>query len=174
MRAFVAVPAPPELCDRLLEPASPSPGVRWLPPENLHLTALFLGEVAEQAVPALIQELETACLSHRRFELRLERIGPAPPRRPRMIWGWFGADARLSALAESLAGAAAGHAPAAGPPRTDHPHVTLARLGRGKPPADLPEGPASGELPVHACTLMRSTLSPSGAAYTELARLPLA
>jgi 2'-5' RNA ligase len=173
MRAFVAVPAPPELCRQLLAGASPTAGVRWLPPENLHLTVVFLGDVAEDAVPALTQGIAAACREHQPFELRLERVGPAPPRRPRMIWGWFAAEPRLTALAEAVAQACSEGAPHARPPRTGHPHVTVARLGRGHRPSALGDAPAQGELPVCDCRLMSSALSPKGATYAELARLPL-
>jgi 2'-5' RNA ligase len=173
MRAFVAVPAPSALCEQLLAVAAPAPGVRWLPAQNLHLTVIFLGDVAETAVPGLTQGIAAACRGHEPFELRLERIGPAPPRRPRMIWGWFAAEPRLSALADAVSEACAEGARGARHPRTDHPHVTVARLGRGHRPSALPDAPAQGALPVHDCRLMSSELSPKGAAYTELARLPL-
>jgi 2'-5' RNA ligase len=161
------------LCAQLLRDASPAPGVRWLPPENLHLTVVFLGEVGEEAMPGLTQGIAAACRGHGAFALRLERIGPAPPRRPRMIWGWFAAEQRLTELAEAVAEACADVAPNARGPRTTHPHVTVARLGRGHRPGALPDAPARGELPVRECRLMSSALSPKGAAYTELARFPL-
>jgi 2'-5' RNA ligase len=90
-----------------------------------------------------------------------------------MIWGWFAAEPRLSALAEAVSEACAEGAPEARRPRTDHPHVTVARIGRGHRPSALPDAPAQGELPVLDCCLMSSALSPKGATYTELARLPL-
>ena len=173
MRAFVAVPAPPALSAQLVAGVSPAPGVRRLPAENLHLTVVFLGEVAEEAVPGLTQGVAAACRGHEPFELRLERIGPAPPRRPRMIWGWFEAEPHLTALADAVAQACAEGAPHARPPRTEHPHITVARLGRGHRPSTLADTPASGALPVRDCLLMSSALSPKGATYTELARMPL-
>jgi 2'-5' RNA ligase len=173
MRAFVAVPAPPALSAQLLAGVSPAPGVRRLPAENLHLTVVFLGEVAEAAVPRLTQGIDAACRGHEPFDMRLERIGPAPPRRPRMVWGWFATEPRLAALAEAIAGACTEGAPDARRPRTDHPHITVARLGRGHDPSALPDTLATGALPVHECLLMSSALSPKGATYTEIARLPL-
>jgi RNA 2',3'-cyclic 3'-phosphodiesterase len=174
VRLFVAVPAEAPLRSLLERSARPAPGVRWLPADGLHLTVHFLGDVDDASLPELTAALTGSCAEHPAFTLRLERIGPAPPRRPRMVWAWLTPDERLSRLAAAVAGAAAPYAPRARPPRTDHPHLTLARLRPGRPPAGLPDHPLGGQLPVEACRLVSSRLSPSGAVYTERAALPLA
>jgi RNA 2',3'-cyclic 3'-phosphodiesterase len=173
VRLFVALPLPQPLRARLAGYARPLPGVRWLPADNLHLTVHFLGDVDEGALPPLAEALAGACRAQPAFELAFERIGPAPRRRPRMVWAWAGAEPRLAALAEAVAAAAAPCAPAARPPRTEHPHVTLARL-RGGAPAGLPDEPTEERVRVTACELVQSRLGPGGAAYTALVVLPLA
>jgi 2'-5' RNA ligase len=173
VRLFVALPLPPPVRARLAAYATPLPGVRWLPADNLHLTVHFLGEVDGDALPPLAEALAGACRARPAFELALERVGPAPRRRPRMVWAWAGGEPRLAALAEAVAAAAAPFAPAARPPRTEHPHVTLARL-RGRPPAGLPDAPVDERVRATACELVQSRLGPGGAAYTTLVVLPLA
>jgi RNA 2',3'-cyclic 3'-phosphodiesterase len=173
VRLFVAVPLPAPLRERLAAQGRPLPGVRWVPDANLHLTVHFLSEVDEGDVPGLTRALADACRAQPAFELALQRMGPAPARRPRMVWAWIAPDPRLGALAEAVAAAAAPFAPAARPPRTQNPHVTLARL-HGRAPHGLPDGPLDGRIRVGACELVQSRLGPGGAAYTTLVVLPLA
>jgi 2'-5' RNA ligase len=173
VRLFVAVPLPPPLRDRLAAHARPLPGVRWLPAGNLHLTVQFLGDVEEDMLPELTRALAQTCRAQPGFELGLQRLGPAPARSPRMVWAWLEPDQRLVQLTEAVAAAAAPFAPAARPPRAEHPHVTLARL-HGRPPPGIPDGPLDGRVRVAACELVQSRLEPGGAAYTALVALPLA
>jgi 2'-5' RNA ligase len=44
-RLFVAIWPPEELLERLADLERPKdPGVKWVPPENLHITLRFLGD----------------------------------------------------------------------------------------------------------------------------------
>jgi RNA 2',3'-cyclic 3'-phosphodiesterase len=173
VRLFVAVPLPASLRERLAAHGRPLPGVRWVPAGNLHLTVHFLDEVDEGDVPELTRALADACRAQPAFELALQRIGPAPARRPRMVWAWIAPEPRLAALAEAVAPAAAPFAPGARPPRSERPHVTLARL-HGRSLQGIPDGPLDGRIRVGACELVQSRLGPGGAAYTTLVVLPLA
>ena len=175
MRLFVAVPLPDPLAALLgaAAAAAAPDGVRATRRESLHVTVHFLDEVDPAAVQALERSLASACAGRDPFVLRFETIAPAPPHRPRMLWGCAAPSADYAALALAVRGAAAASAPRAGPVRTSHPHVTLARArgGRVRWPDPIPVGGA--ELPVAACALMRSELGPGGSRYTALATLPL-
>src|SRR5215472_7291245 len=49
-----------------LEPVrAATPQARWLPPESLHLTLLFLGSVGEETVPPLREAFGGVCGRHR-------------------------------------------------------------------------------------------------------------
>ena len=45
MRLFVALDLPEDLRDRLTHLQQGVPAARWVPPENMHLTLRFIGEV---------------------------------------------------------------------------------------------------------------------------------
>ena len=176
MRLFVAVPLPDPLAALLgAAAAAIAPdGVRPVRRESLHVTVHFLDEVDAGAVPALAGALTTACAGRAPFALRFEAIAPAPPRRPRMLWACAAPSADYAALALAVCGAAAPAAPRARPVRPSNPHVTLARArGGGRVRWPEPVRLDGGELPVEACTLMRSELGPGGSRYTPVAALPL-
>ena len=61
MRLFLAIELEPELADALsalqrrLQERAPDAKVRWVEPENFHLTVQFLGEIAESSLPGVIE-----------------------------------------------------------------------------------------------------------------------
>src|SRR5580765_3033768 len=67
LRAFVAVPVPDELLapvqrvQQRLQSGLPKGAVRWIPPEQVHLTLMFLGNVARAHLAELKAALETVC-----------------------------------------------------------------------------------------------------------------
>ena len=61
------------------------PGVRWVPPEQIHLTLRFIGEVDGSIFRQIIDEL--AEIKTEPLTLKIKGIGHFPPRRsPRVIW----------------------------------------------------------------------------------------
>jgi 2'-5' RNA ligase len=64
MRLFLGLPIPPELAQALtrLTRAIELPQGHWTAPENLHLTLVFLAEVAAPTLPLIKRELsELTC-----------------------------------------------------------------------------------------------------------------
>ena len=60
--------------------------ITWVPPERLHLTIVFLGEVGDEVAAAAAARLE-APLPVAPFTLRLGRLGMFPASgRPRVAW----------------------------------------------------------------------------------------
>lgn len=63
--------------------------------------------------------------------------------------------------------------------RPFHPHLTLARLGEGPPPAGLAPaleragGAVKGELAVNSVCVFQSLLRPDGARYLKLEEITL-
>jgi len=153
-------------------------GVRWVPPENAHLTLKFLGEVADALLDDIKGALKAAAAPAKPFELSLAGGGCFPNERaPRVIWLGVG-DGR-----EEAAAAAAAVERALAPfgfdrdKRRFHPHVTIgrvkdARRGAATAAAKLEEladftTPAA---PVTALSLIESTLAPAGSVYKTVAR----
>lgn len=61
--------------------------VKWVEPENLHVTLLFLGEVQERELAALCRAVSAAVASAAPFPLRVGGVGAFPnARRPKTVW----------------------------------------------------------------------------------------
>ncbi len=155
--------------------------LRWVPPENLHLTLCFLGDVESARIEELAEKVRQRVASLAPFTCELEDLMLFPsPRRPRVIAVGLGAEHELAQLADAVAQGVRDTGFAT-EERSFRPHITLARLARpaqrrGALPADALQGI---ELPhieqwVRAVELFRSRLLPTGAVYSSLSRCPLA
>jgi len=152
--------------------------VRWVAPQNLHLTLRFLGQVTEPMVAAIQDGLEPAAKNLAPFEVTAAGIGVFPDaQHPKVVWVGLrddGAFVRLhAAVSEVLA--RMGFAPDDKPFRS---HVTIGRVKGGDAEAlaaclaEFPER-AYGAFTVREIVCYRSDLHPSGADYHMLWRLPL-
>ena len=166
--------------ERRLLSVAPDFKARWVPPDNLHITVWFFGEVADAPARRLVEYLN-APLGVPAFALDVRGCGAFPRSgAPRVLWigiveGTTGMIDAHAALAERLA--ALGYTPEA---RAYSPHLTLARVkdpGRSARTVRetlTGEAAACGRMVVTALTLFRSRLSPRGASYEPLLRVPLA
>jgi RNA 2',3'-cyclic 3'-phosphodiesterase len=191
VRLFVAVDPSPEVkaaaasiaavARAALDRRSGGHKIRWVTPENLHLTIWFLGEVSDQRAPLILESL-SAHVAEPPFVLRLAGLGMFPPSgSPRVIW--MGVAAGLEALARLHEAVGERLVPWGFKPegRPYSAHLTLARIKEPVPPgvrAQLREWihqvPAeAGSCSVHSLTVYRSRTSPSGASYEPLLRVPL-
>ncbi|WP_027285175.1 RNA 2',3'-cyclic phosphodiesterase [Rubritepida flocculans] len=73
MRLFVALTLPEAVRDRLASLTLRIPGLRWVPPENYHLTLRFIGEVP--AFQCEEVDLALAAIRARPFDLALAGLG---------------------------------------------------------------------------------------------------
>jgi 2'-5' RNA ligase len=155
--------------------------VRWIAPENLHITLWFLGEVADNRFPALSAALDRP-FALPSFNLRFGGPGAFPPSGvPRVLW--LGIEDGAESLANIHTELAARLQPLGFLPerRPFSAHLTIGRVKSTSPgvrPRDIrrqwTELPAeAGECLIQAVTLFRSRLSPRGAAYEPLVRVPL-
>lgn len=164
----------------------------WVPPESMHVTLKFLGDVAEGALGDMVDRVTRGLAGLPPLLLSIGGLGVFPaPRRPQVLFaGAFedapGQAAQLGALQARLEDLLAelGH------PREErafHPHLTLGRVRRAAPDAgreaavsalldahrDLRCGPPSR---IAELILYESSFSGGGSGgpvYTPLARLPL-
>jgi 2'-5' RNA ligase len=166
---------------RRLTRAVPALQARWVPPENLHITLWFIGEVADPQVEELTGALQRAPFDVRPFQLTAEGWGAFPPSgAPRVLWigvteGAWQMTAIYSELTARLA--PLGYEPEK---RRYSAHLTMARVkepGRGTTAAVrkiLSEAAAGcGTCRIAAVTLFQSHLSPKGATYEPRLRVPL-
>ena len=126
IRLFTAVPVPFDIAEALARRQRGLPGARWRPPEALHITLAFYGEVPEPQADDLAAELVRARVDP--FELKLSGVGACGDgHRSRARWAGVAPCEALSILAGRCraAGLRAGIAMEA---RDYRPHVTLAYL----------------------------------------------
>ena len=177
MRLFVALELPAETRMRLTRLAASMPGVRWLPPENLHLTLRFLGEMP----PHRAEELDgaLAALRGRRFTLQLAGVGVfEKAARPQALWAGVERCKPLEHL-QAKVETAVQRVKFEPERRRFTPHVSLARLDNA-PPGKLAEWVQAHNLlradPVEVAhfTLFSSQLGRDGAVYTPEVEYPLA
>ncbi len=154
--------------------------VKWVAPENVHLTLQFLGGVPEERVAEVERAVTGAALASRPLALELRGAGGFPSaRRPRVLW--LGLLGDLEALAVLVRDLGAGLAPLGFPPeeRGFSAHLTIgrARDRAGAPglAGALAEAAASecGSWKASEAVLFRSHLSPGGPHYDAIARAPL-
>jgi RNA 2',3'-cyclic 3'-phosphodiesterase len=202
MRLFWAFELPPPVHEDALRlqsalRAKAAPGsVRWVTPQQLHVTVKFLGEV--DAAEAAIAAAGARTPGVAPFTLRLGAAGTFGGRRPRVVWlGLEGEVQAAAALAQALDECLEplGFRPEQ---RAFVPHLTLGRVKdtrrRGRSAAPAPGGAARGPDPVLALAeALRACPAPRGqsfrvsevvlfqselrsrqpARYTALCRLPL-
>lgn len=154
--------------------------IRWVPPENVHLTLQFLGAVPEERVAAVEAALRAAAAASRPLSLEVRGAGGFPnARRPRVVWAGVAGD--VAPLAALAAGLGRRLAPLGFPPE-DRPfsaHLTLgrAREGRGAPglAGALAGFAEDAGTPWRATdvVLFESHLSPKGPRYEPLVHTPL-
>lgn len=178
-RLFIALTLPPPVRDALAGLATPLEGVTWTPPEQLHITMRFLGDVPEAEIEPLCELLRTVRVEP--FILPVEGLGTFPNGRPpRVLWAGVGhGHPRLFQLRQRIDDTLI----AAGLQldlRTFHAHATLARCQETvtatfnfarwlKAHADFVAPP----FRVESFDLYASELRPDGAVYTLRERFPL-
>lgn len=152
-----------------------APDVKWVSPENLHVTLKFLGGVSVDRIEQVCSTVEEAAGSVQPFELSLSRLGAFPsPRNARVVWvGIEDGRDELISLARRLDDGLARQ----GFERESRPfaaHVTVGRTRQGPRPVGLAEGlqeaPSEdlGRQTVDSVVVMRSDLMPEGPVYTPL------
>jgi RNA 2',3'-cyclic 3'-phosphodiesterase len=167
------------LRQRLLR-AAPDLVARWVATDNLHITIWFIGEVPDDRGAAVGDALQSPFTTPA-FELVLGGCGAFPPSGPPRVF-WVGVregQASMSSLYREVGERLVplGFVPER---RAYAAHLTIARVkdaGRGtsrpvrETVAALPA--ECGACAVRAVTLFRSRLSPRGAVYEPLLRVPL-
>jgi 2'-5' RNA ligase len=185
VRSFIAVPASQDVRDLVGEVVGGlkwiGADVKWVEPENVHITLKFLGGISPESVERLGAVLHETLAGYRAFDMALAKTGCFPSgRRPRVVWMGFeqGVDG-LKDIAAAVESACAG----LGFEREERPfraHLTIGRVRResGKL-RELAEGVAAVtfkplKLRVDRVNLVRSRLSPKGPTYTVMESVALA
>lgn len=175
MRLFAALDLPAAILEDLEMMCQGVPGVRWVPPESMHITLRFIGEVTGHVREDIFDALGT--VRAQPFELTLKGVGHFESgRRPRVLWVGVQRNPGLLHLQHRVEAAIqrAGLEPEG---RKFRPHVTLARI-KEDPGPRLPIFLADHNLyesrpfPVDSFTLFSSFLSKNGAIHRPEADFP--
>jgi len=153
---------------------------KWISPANMHLTVRFIGHVADDRAPLVLDALRSETLVSA-FDLTTGHCGAFPPAgAPRVVWIAVDEGAsHLKALHEEFN---ARLLPLGFEPerRPYSAHLTLARVQETKrgSTADIRRAIAEARPPavrwrVSSATVFESRLSPKGATYHPLLRIPL-
>jgi 2'-5' RNA ligase len=185
LRTFIAVDPGAPIRNRLVALqetlARAGSEVKWVEPDNLHVTLLFLGEVDERDVPAVCRAVGGGCAGLEPFALSVEKVGCfGNPSRPRTIWAGVGAGAaELIALHDALEAPLLEMGCYRREDRAFTPHLTLGRVKSNRPNERLAQALTKqaswhgGETEVDEVLVMSSELRPQGPVYAVLSRAAL-
>jgi len=182
MRTFIAIELPKEIKDALSEIQEQlkksGADVKWVLPQNIHLTLKFLGEIDDTDLSKINKIIEDVAKEKNSFRVRISCIGAFPKINfPRVIWiGIDEGDNETKAIANELEERIA----EAGFPSEERPfssHITIGRtkstLNREKLVQNLENlasnfGEGNLVFTVKNITLFKSTLTPKGPIYEIL------
>ncbi len=153
--------------------------VRWESSQKFHATIKFLGDVQENKLLEVLEQIRATVSLHQSFEVVYQSLGIFPDKRhPKVVWiGCSNYNGELMKLKNALDIVLKPY----GFPievRTFHPHITL---GRVKSECDINDllsmlenltfEPRSARI--DRIVTLKSTLTPHGSEYTVLASAPL-
>ena len=182
MRTFIAIELPEEIKDALYhlqEKLKKSQAdVKWVVPQNIHLTLKFLGEIKDGQFDEIASILEGVAEEKNTFTIRLSSIGAFPKINfPRVIWvGIDKGDNETEEIARMLQE----RLKQIGIPEEERPfssHITVGRVRSALNKQRLAEclldlqnkdGFLNQEFQVEKITIFKSTLTPKGPIYEVL------
>jgi 2'-5' RNA ligase len=152
--------------------------VRWVLPDQLHLTLKFLGDVDQTQLYDVCRAVDRAVAGRSAFDVVCRTCGAFPhPDRPRTLWlGLEDPTGQLAALQQHMEMEfAALKFPRE--MRASHPHVTIGRVDqRQRRLEELRHALRQyaqyegGSVAVTECVVYTSELSPNGPTYTAVGR----
>ena len=180
IRSFLAFELPMEIKDIVThayqDMRKTSLDARWVKPENMHLTVVFMGNVLNERLEPIGEAVGDICREFGPFEIQLKGTGVFSSRRyPRVLWiGLAGDLERMSLFRDGLQ---MNLAPFGIKQETRRykPHLTIGRFRKG-----FRAGPHLDEIlanyqelssavsTVDELAMFRSDLKPGGAVYSKL------
>ena len=188
LRSFIAIEIPAGIQNAIAENTAsikhtlPKPLIRWVTPQNVHLTLKFLGDETPANLKRLADTLIEVAASHETFDVSVGGLGAFPThKRARVIWIGLDAPPALAALQHAVDAAAA----QLGYPKEERPfspHLTIGRVSQNASASDLQHIRSAlestkvgilGTIRVQAIRIFKSNLQPGGSVYTLLYNLSM-
>ena len=131
---FAALRLPDSIIDVLVDMQKNVEGVRWSPPENMHITLGYFGLLSNEMAEVLDYELGK--IRETSLDLKLESAGVFGGSRPHTLWLGLAENAALMHLHKGVRSAAR-RAKVAMEARKFTPHLSLAYMSGGVDLSDL-------------------------------------
>lgn len=167
MRIFVAIKVSDDLRDPVLSIQRSIPlNVRWISPDNLHITLIPPWEAGESETGSIVEKLMKVSPPKTLVRFKSISFGPSP-KEPRLIWMTADATNELSALKRDIEAALGINSPQ----RAFIPHITIARF-RPEEFSEFNVKELNIEINMavasHGYSLIRSTFTKEGAIYSAI------
>ncbi len=154
------------------------PGVKWVPPENLHITIKYLGLLPEELLPAINTAVSDIANGSFPMRLRVCGFGAFPKlSRAQVLWVGIAEECRLvlEEMFWRIDAACCTITKQQCEQRVFHPHITLGRIRRRvRTPHEIVEYFTVQNSSIHedfiadGLTVFRSVLTDTGSVYSIL------
>ena len=184
IRMFIALDLDESIRQRLTQAAREFPEgnskIRWVPPENLHVTVKFLGNVAKARARNVCELMPKVAEGIEPFDFEVVGLRCVPPGgRVKMIWADIHEPTGRLAAAAGLVETAMTSLRFPREKRQFVPHITVGRVKMTEDSPGLRAAAAQhaethfGRQDARELVTYSSKLIPNGAVYTAVLRSPL-
>jgi 2'-5' RNA ligase len=184
IRSFLAIELPKSIQKKIEDVQTDlkisQADVKWVHPENIHLTLKFFGNIEESRVEPILQAIGGPIQATSPFSVKVQGMGAFPhSKNPRVIWvGLIDGKGILTTFQKELEGTLVriGFEPEG---RPFQPHLTVGRVRTSRGKNDLigkmekHRDEEFGCIEAEEVVLFRSELKPTGPIYTPLRKLRL-
>lgn len=150
--------------------------IKWINPDNIHITLAFLGDTEEEKINIISSMLKEKCEGSGKFELIIKGSGVFKSMNdPRIIWAGIESSEKLTQLNDFIKSGLK-DAGIKIEDRPFNPHLTLGRIKHLNPGSDLKEliekyrDAEIQKVPVNEVTLYESILLQSGPVYKPIGK----
>jgi RNA 2',3'-cyclic 3'-phosphodiesterase len=187
IRAFIAIELPDNIKKELIKVisilrADSSVPVKWVEPENVHITLKFLGDIDTERVDAIINAVKQATAGIPPFKLEVRGLGVFPnPKKTQVAWAGLSGDMEVLVHLQQNVEFEMEEMGFSREMRKFSPHLTLARVRDNITSMErerfgnLVTGASfsAGTIKVESVNLMKSLLTRQGAVYSRLGSIGL-
>lgn len=184
IRTFVAIELSQEIKENLKEIQEElkktNADVKWVKPENIHLTLKFLGSISAQQISEIATELKSRLMGFGSFSIEVAKVGSFPEKgRLRVIWAGIGTGSQEAIQLQSKVEDSLKRFNFPQEDRLYTPHLTI---GRARSPHNIKtlqellitkSSVQFGKMVVEDISVIRSDLKPDGPIYTTLEKIKL-
>lgn len=187
IRAFIAIKLPDDVVGFLRQVQSALKkegldikGLKWVAPENIHLTLKFLGNIKNTDIDAIGSAMQSAAAPFAPFTLSATGLGAFPSvKRPRVLWSGVGGDVEILARQHSRLDEQLSELGIEKENKKFKGHLTLGRIkGKVNPDSIIDAfsrcgNTASRGFVADRLYLIKSELKPGGPVYSDLLCVPM-